>query len=250
MSVPAPHRVGLIVPSSNVTMETELPRLLARHPGAVRGFTFHSSRAVLHRVDPESLRKMVAEGDRCAAELADARVDVVAYACLIAIMAEGKGAHELAEARLQAVLAGAGCDAPLTSSAGALVRTLQRLGARRVAIVAPYLRSLTQVVIDYLGAYSIEVTSAASLEVPDNVEVGRLDPAALLGHAEGLDLDKADAVVLSACVQMPSLAAIDSAERALGRPVVSAATSTAAELLRLLGESADVPFAGAALSPS
>ena len=30
-------------------------------------------------------------------ELADARLDVVAYACLIAIMAAGPGAHEAAE---------------------------------------------------------------------------------------------------------------------------------------------------------
>jgi hypothetical protein len=29
-----PRRIGLIVPSSNVTMETELPELLARHPSA------------------------------------------------------------------------------------------------------------------------------------------------------------------------------------------------------------------------
>lgn len=93
----SPRRIGLIVPSSNVTMETELPELLARHPSAsTRRFTFHSSRAVLHRVDAESLRRMVAESDRCAREIADARVDAVAYACLIAVMAEGAGAHEAA----------------------------------------------------------------------------------------------------------------------------------------------------------
>ena len=65
---------------------------------------------------------MVGESDRCARELADARVDVIAYACLIAIMAEGKGAHESSEARLKETLAAAGCNAPVTSSAGALVR--------------------------------------------------------------------------------------------------------------------------------
>jgi len=148
----APHRVGLIVPSSNVTMETELPALLRRHPAvAARGVTFHSSRAALHRVDAESLRRMVAESERCAAELADARVDVVAYACLIAVMAEGRGAHEAAEERLANALAAAGSPAPVTSSAGALVRTLQGLGARRVAIVTPYLKPLTGMVAGYLA---------------------------------------------------------------------------------------------------
>ena len=61
------HRVGLIVPSSNTTMETELPELLGRHADA--RFTFHSSRAQLHTVDPESLQAMVAQVERCAAEI-------------------------------------------------------------------------------------------------------------------------------------------------------------------------------------
>jgi maleate isomerase len=254
-----PRRVGLIVPSSNVTMETEVPELLRRFAAESGGggsdggsyggpaFTFHSSRAVLHKVDPESLRAMVADSQRCARELADARVDVVAYACLIAIMAEGPGAHESSEARLAATLAEAGCQAPVSSSAGALVRALERLGARRVAVVAPYMKPLTGVVCDYLAGYGVEVVASVSLEVPDNVEVGRLDPGRLVGHARSLELQGADAVVLSACVQMPSLAAIPAAEEALGLPVLSAATATAAEVLSLLGEKPVVEGAGAAL---
>jgi len=245
----APHRVGLIVPSSNVTMETELPALLGRHPAVTaRGVTFHSSRAVLHRVDAESLRRMVADSERCAAELADARVDVVAYACLIAVMAEGRGAHEAAEERLANALAAAGAPAPVTSSAGALVRTLQRLGARRVAIVTPYLKPLTSMVAGYLAAYGVEVVDSVSLEVADNVEVGRLDPAGLVGYAKSLRLACADALVLSACVQMPSLTVIDEAGQKLGLPVLSAATATASEILALLGEEPVVPRAGAALA--
>jgi len=233
----APHRVGLIVPSSNVTMETEIPALLSRHPAVLeRGVTFHSSRAALHRVDPESLRSMVADSDRCARELADAQLDVVAYACLIAIMAAGPGAHEAAEQRLAGVLAAAGSGAPVTSSAGALVRALQRLGARRVAIVTPYLKPLTVMVIDYLAGYGITVTDSVSLEVADNVDVGRLDPADLSGHARRLDLAGVDALVLSACVQMPSLAALDEVGRQTRVPVLSAATATAAEVLALLGQ--------------
>ena len=182
------RRVGLIVPSSNVTMETELPELMRRHADKFGGsFTFHSSRAVLHRVDAASLRKMVGEASRCAGELADAQVDVVAYACLIAVMAEGAGAHEEAEARLASQLQARGGSEPVTSSAGALVRTLQRLGASRVAIVAPYVQELTRVVINYLAGYGIGVVDAVSLEVADNVEVGRLDPADLIRHASRLD---------------------------------------------------------------
>jgi maleate isomerase len=236
--VSSPRRIGLIVPSSNVTMETELPELLARTPPANGGrYTFHSSRAVLHRVDADSLRRMIGESDRCAREIADARVDVVAYACLIAVMADGPGAHEAAEARLADTLASGGCSAPVTSSAGALVRGLLRLGAARVAIVAPYVKPLTQLVINYLAAYGIDVVCSVSLGVSDNVEVGRLDAGQLVAHARRMDLASADAVILSACVQMPSLSALAAARSEFRRPVLSAATATADELLTLLGES-------------
>jgi maleate isomerase len=240
----APRRVGMIVPSSNVTMETEVPELLGRHAGR---FSFHSSRAVLHKVDAVSLRAMVGESDRCARELADARVDVVAYACLIAIMADGPGAHESAEARLAATLREAGCEVPVTSSAGALVRSLQRLDASSIGLVAPYMRPLTRRVCRYLAGYGIDVTTSVSLEVPDNVEVGRLDWRRLVDHALQLDLAGVEAVVISACVQMPSLPALADAEAALRLPVLSAATATASEILSLLGEDPVVAQAGAAL---
>jgi maleate isomerase len=43
-----------------------------------------------------------------------------------------------------------------------------------------------------------------------------------------------DALVLSACVQMPSLAALDEVSRQTQVPVLSAATATASEVLALL----------------
>ena len=82
-------RIGLIVPSSNVTMETELPELFGRRP---ERFTFHSARMRMTQVTPEALAAMDAHSDRCAVELADAECDVLAYACLVAVMAAGRGA--------------------------------------------------------------------------------------------------------------------------------------------------------------
>src|SRR5258707_14892721 len=83
-------RIGLIVPSSNVTMETEIPAMLNARAAELPGesFTFHSSRMRMKRVSPEELKRMDADSDRCAEELADAEVDLMAYACLVAIMAQ------------------------------------------------------------------------------------------------------------------------------------------------------------------
>jgi maleate isomerase len=243
------HHIGLIVPSSNLTMETELPRMFNAREAVLPGdrFVFHSSRMRMKHVTPEELRGMNAQTERAARELADARPDVVATACLVAIMAQGPGHHCVAEAEITSALNAEGADAPVVSSAGALISAMEALGAKRVAIITPYLKDLTARVVDYIEDTGIEVVDALSLEVPDNLAVARLDPADLREHWRRLDLRRADALVLSACVQMPSLASIQQVEDEAGLPVLSAATSTAFRILSELGLPAVVPHAGSLL---
>jgi maleate isomerase len=241
-------RIGQIVPSSNTTMETEVPALLrAREEIGSERFTFHSSRMRMKKVSAEELAAMDADSDRCAAELSDARVDVLAYACLVAIMASGHGYHRESSSRLHQVAADNGAAAPVVTSAGALVEGLAALGARRVAVVTPYMRPLTDLVVGYIENEGFSVTDRISLEISDNLAVGARDPLALVEVAERLELDDVDAVVLSACVQMPSLAAVEQVEAAIGIPVVTASIATAYAILRALGLPTEVPGAGALL---
>ena len=244
------HHVGLIVPSSNLTMETELPRLFRAREDVEPGdrFVFHSSRMRMQHVTPEQLRLMNEQTPRAAAELADARPDVVATACLVAIMAQGPGYHCTAENDITTALRANGSPAPVVSSAGALLTGIAALDAKRVAIVTPYLKPLTDKVVAYLEDAGVEVVDALSLEVPDNLAVARLDPADLEDHWRRLDVSRADAIVLSACVQMPSLPAIEAVQRESGLPVLSAATSTAYAILRELGLTPRIPGAGLLLS--
>ncbi|WP_055618412.1 maleate cis-trans isomerase family protein [Streptomyces phaeochromogenes] len=243
------HHVGMIVPSSNLTMETELPRMMRQRESLLPEdrFVFHSSRMRMRHVTPEQLRAMNVQTGRAALELADARPDVVATACLVAIMAQGPGYHCTAEDEITGVLRAEGSRAPVISSAGALLDGIGALGAGRVAIVTPYMKPLTRLVADYIEDAGVEVVDALSLEVPDNLAVARLDPADLREHWKRLDLSRADALVLSACVQMPSLPSIQPVEEAAGLPVLSAATATAYRILVELGLPTLVPGAGSLL---
>ncbi len=244
-----PHRVGLIVPSSNTTMETEIPAMLrAREALLPERFTFHSSRMRMKEVTQEQLAAMDRDSDRCALELSDARMDVMGYACLVAIMSMGPGYHRVSQERLRGVAAANGGDAPVTTSAGALVEGLQAIGARRVSIIAPYMKPLTRLVIQYLENEGIEVVDSISLEIPDNLAVGARDPRAPAQLWKQLDVQGVDAIVASACVQMPSLAAVPMIEQASGLPVVSSAVCTTWSLLKHLGLECRVPDAGTLLS--
>lgn len=243
------YRIGQIVPSSNTTMETEIPAMLrARETVEPERFTFHSSRMRMKKVTKEELAAMDNDSDRCAIELSDARVDVLGYACLVAIMSMGKGYHRISEARLHQRTVDNGGPAPVVTSAGALVEGLKVIGAKKISLLAPYMKPLTQLVIDYIENESIEVVDSFSLEIHDNLEVGARDPRAPAELWRKLNLANVDAIVASACVQMPSLASIPLIEAASGLPVVSSAVCTTYQMLARLGLKTIVPNAGSLLS--
>lgn len=243
-------RIGQIVPSSNVTMETEIPAILRGREAVSpeERFTFHSSRMRMKKVTKEELAAMDADSDRCAAELSDARMDVLGYACLVAIMSMGKGYHCQSETRLHEVTIREGAPAPVVTSAGALVHGLRTLQAKKIAMVAPYVQSLCTMVAEYIEHEGFTVVDRVALEIPDNVEVGRRDPMALVEIYKRLDLTGVDVLVLSSCVQMPSLAAIQIVEQECGLPVISAAVCTTFQMLQKLGLRTYAPNAGALLS--
>ncbi|GAB2788629.1 Asp/Glu racemase [Halomonas shantousis] len=243
------YRIGQIVPSSNTTMETEIPAMLnARQLIRPERFTFHSSRMRMKHVKKEELAAMDAESNRCALELSDAHVDVLGYACLVAIMAMGHGYHRESQKRLSQITIDNDASAPVITSAGALVEGLRVLGAKRIALVAPYMKPLTELVVDYIQNEGVEVKVWHALEISDNLAVARHDPDNLPNIVADLDVANVDAIVLSACVQMPSLSAVAKVEAQTGKPVITASIATTYALLKALDLEPIVPGAGALLS--
>jgi maleate isomerase len=54
----------------------------------------------MNEVSKDESASMDGESARCALELSDARVDVMRYACLVAIMSRGLGYHRASQERL------------------------------------------------------------------------------------------------------------------------------------------------------
>ncbi len=241
-----PYRVGQIVPSSNVTMETEIPEIFrAREKHYDDRFTFHSSRMRMKQVTKEELASMDRDSDRCALELSDASMDVMGYACLVAIMSVGLGYHRESQARLRQITVDNGHPCPVVSSAGGLVEGLSTLNAKRIAVIAPYRKPLTDLVCQYIESEGFEVLDAISLEIPDNLEVARQDPWAPVDLVDRLNLANVDTLVASACVQMPSLPAVSALQAKTGIPTLSASVATGHQMLEVLDLGTHMPGFGA-----
>ncbi|WP_304503024.1 MULTISPECIES: Asp/Glu racemase [unclassified Caballeronia] len=249
MTQPRVLRIGQIVPSSNTTMETEIPAMFrARERDFAERFTFHSSRMRMKQVVKEELEAMDRDSDRCALELSDARVEVLGYACLVAIMSMGQGYHRVSEKRLFDRTVENGAPAPVVTSAGALVDGLHAVGAKRVSVVCPYMKPLTKMVVEYIESEGIEVQDYVALEIPDNLQVAAQDPARLVEIYKRLNRANIDALVLSACVQMQSLPSIQRVQDESGVPTVSAAVATTWQMLRRLDLRTEVAGCGELLS--
>jgi maleate isomerase len=103
-------------------------------------------------------------------------------------------------------------------------------------------------VVDYIEHQGFEVVDSIALEIPDNLEVAAQDPMNLLEIYKRLNLEGVDVLVASACVQMPSLEAIDLIQKEIGIPVTSAAVCTTYEMMKKLGIEAISAIGGELLS--
>jgi len=110
------------------------------------------------------------------------------------------------------------------------------------------MRPLVEQVVGYLEAEGFDVAGWSALEVADNAEVGCIAGDRVMQAARGLDLAGGDALVISACVQMPSLNLVVAAEGEFGLPVLSAVTAGAFALLRHLDLAPALPGAGRLLA--
>jgi len=113
-------RIGLIVPSSNTTMEAEFSSYV---PDEV---SLHASRLSLRRVAERELIDMSKEVEKCAELLSDAQVDLIVYGCTTGSLIKGKGYDEELERRIVMTTG-----IPAITTAKAVVDVLRERGSQR-----------------------------------------------------------------------------------------------------------------------
>ena len=181
--------VGVLTPQANTTVEPEMAILLP--PGVASINARMVSRA------PDMQARLNEYFDRLGewpAQFANAPVDVVAAACTGASYLVGA---EREQALVQAVSARIG--KPVVTSGLAVVAALRALEARRVALVSPYPRALTEVSVAYWGAFGIKAVQVVEVGAPDSAfhPIYAMPAADARAALDGLEeADGLDAVVM------------------------------------------------------
>ncbi|MEV0277268.1 aspartate/glutamate racemase family protein [Streptomyces sp. NPDC050610] len=160
--------------------------------------------------------------------------DVVAYACTSGSFVGGvPGERAMCAAMTQAG------EVPAVTTSGALLDALREIGARRIAVVTPYTKSVTDSLEEYLAGAGITVTGRAYLGLTRHIwKVAYRD---VVDMARKAVVGAADALFIS-CTNLPTYDVIPQLEAELRMPVLSANQVTVWAALRLAGVRAVGPY--------
>jgi maleate isomerase len=217
------RRLGLIVLSTDETLEFEARQVLAGRQANL----MHARILSQPEVTPEALQTM-AQSLTKTAMLLPADLAAIAYGCTSA-------ATVIGPERVQQLVQKAHPGVPVTNPMSAVIAGLRALGASRIALVTPYVASVTAPMRAHLLQHGIEVVSEISFAESDDRKVARISEATT--RAAMLDAGRAEGVeaIFVSCTNLRSFAVIDVVEAALDLPVISSNQALIWHLLHLAG---------------
>ena len=221
------NRVGLLLPSSNTTMEPEFYSM------APESITVHSARMLLQEVTVNSLEKMAEEAVNAAKLLSTADVDQILYGCTSGSLLKGIKWEESLVNKIQKETG-----TPTITTAGAVVEALKEVGATNVSVLTPYIDELNRLEKRFLEDHGFYVSNITGLGLTDNLSIGRVQHDDIMRIID--PSPDADCLFIS-CTNLPVVKFIQKLESRFNLPVV---TSNQASMWAVLRAVYDMPIEG------
>jgi maleate isomerase len=216
-------RVGCIIPSSNRMVEQEM---VAAFPAGVQP---HVTRLRMTGPNRGPLAAVMPRIEEAARALTDARCDVVAFHCTANSMQEGRGGEE----GILAAMTAAGVPYA-TTTATAIRRAFDALGARRVVLITPYDQRTTDHEAEFLHEAGFEVLHAKGFALDGSDAYCATPPA--FWRDRVLEAKRADAdVYFVSCANISVFGVIDEMEQQLDRPVITSNQAVVWDCVARLG---------------
>ena len=228
---PARWRIGLIALATDHTTERDFARMCPSEAVAI-----YVSRVLNQNpTTVENLRRMAPRlSDAASLILPEEPLDVIAYSCTSATVAIG---DEAVTAAIQKGKPGVPCVTPPAAAAAAFAH----LGVRRISLLTPYIRSVSEPFVDYFAAHGLETLNLTCLGIEDDREMARLTPESIAAVAREACDPAAEGFFVS-CTAVRAAEAAEAMEQALGKPVVTSNQAMFWQALRTAG--CDLPVPG------
>lgn len=229
--MPEPLRIGMIVPSGGP--EGDYYGYEEAVNGAVR-FFFCISRVGGEPGkdhDPDALRQtaQVAWLIEAAERIRRLRLDALSWACTSGSFILGRAFAEGQAAGLTSAFG-----IPASSTSLAFAAACQRLGLRRVGVLATYPEEAARAFVSFLGEFGIDVADLHWIGAPSGWDAALFDADYITENARKLRASGMDAILIPDTA-LPSLHFVADLERELGVTVLTANAVTVWDAQRITG---------------
>lgn len=215
------RKLGLLIPSSNTTLEYEMPIL------APNGVSLHYSRIPQTEDTEEQLAAMINYVPEKAELLSHARVDAIAFGCTSGSFIKGMGYDKKV---IEAIQDNTGI--PATTTSTAVIEALNVLNIKKLSVGAPYINSVMNKLKVFLENNGFEVIRIKGLNMVSGE--GDLPLDATYDLICRIDHPDSEAIFIS-CTDFKTIELLDTLESDFGKKVISSNQATMWKLLRLSG---------------
>jgi maleate isomerase len=225
------HHFGVLIPSTNTTVEIEYNRLL---PPTLQA---HVGRLLSSGAGPFS-PSLDADVDHQARLLGTAKVEVISLAQTSASLF----ADDYDATVTQRMSKGAGVSA--ITSAQAIGQAVRALGARRIALVSPYSQPVLERAKHYYQAkYGLEVLALEGFAATDSYMIGKLGPENARDAFARIEQPEIEVLVVPGG-NFPTMSFVPAWEREFGKPVVTTNQAALWAMMGIMGVSDPLPGLG------
>jgi maleate isomerase len=229
-------KLGILVPSSNTTMEPELHDMIPKG----YGISIHSSRIKITEDSEEQIANMVNYVESAADLLKDANVDIIAFGCTSGSFIKGVNYDKTIIKLIEDV-----AKVPATTTSTSVIKALKELKLSRISVASPYESWLNQKLKEFLEAQGFTVLKIKGLGVVR--DIGHVPPERVYRLAKEVNDPGSNGLFIS-CTDFRTIEVLNSLEHDLRKPVISSNQATLWDMLKMLDIKIDIQGYGKLLT--
>ena len=213
-------KIGLVFPAPGLAPEVEFHRKVPEGVGVL------TTRVPFEEVTPKGLIKMASYVEEAASLLAQAKPDLIVFACTTGSLVKGVGYDKEIIDRIERRT---GISAMTTITA--VIESLNNLKSRKIIIATPYSDELNQIEKSFMENSGFEVVSIRGLGLVNPIKMPEVRHEQIYKLVKDGFMESADAIFIS-CTGIGIIDIIGTLERDLRKPVVTSNQATLWAALR------------------
>jgi maleate isomerase len=230
---PVAKRIGLVALATDHTTETDFARMLQGHDVGVYVNRIEFENPITH----ESLLRTGPRLTAAAADiLPDEPLDVLVYGCTSA-------SAVLGNAKVAEYMNRAKPDTPCVTPSSAALDAFAALGIKKISVLTPYAKDVTDTLVRYFAEHGPEVVSAECFGLSDDRDMARVSLDSIIDGGVAACAAQADALFVS-CTALRAASCVAQLEARLGKPVITSNQAMVWRCMRHLGLTGDFPAGG------